>query len=89
MVGEDKDEIYDAGRRHISGPLHNEFRGQLHAQFGWKEHMIVRTDRARTSAGVETLPGASSGRKHVFKMFLMRGASCKLPFVRCKAGTGW
>lgn len=58
-------------------------------QWGDMGRQTIRTDRARTSAGVDTVPWASSCRKHVFNMFLIRGASWRLPFVRCRAGTGW
>lgn len=59
-----------------------------------QSHAIVMkrwlTSFSMTSANeVGWVPLASDGRKADFRQLLIRGASCKLPSVFCREGTGW
>lgn len=88
-TGQDKNQIYNAGRRYMAGTLGISWRI---SSCGWslEEGGRLLTDFAKISVGVdggETLN--SEGRRAAFRQFLILGASCRLPSVFWREGTGW
>lgn len=75
VVRHNENEINDTGGRHFARVL-------IQArQIVFCGGTSRRTRCKSTSLGVVGAPLASSLRRHAFSVFLIRGASCKLPSV--------
>ena len=57
---------------------------------GETDQLCTHTALVQSSAGVTGMfVAASFLRLHAFKMFFMRGASCRFASAFCREGTGW
>lgn len=88
VSSQDEYEIYYARRRFLAGTLYEEEVNERSLQR--TQHGQGPTSLLRISSGVEGgMFLISEGNSAAFKQFLILGASCALPSVFWREGTGW